>query len=109
MQRIWRPILEGPLLDRSREAVHDLSASISVLVRSCGDRSESRAATDCSLAVGHLGLALFCAYLDKARRSAAAKEHARRFLNHSIDAAIACDVTPSLFSGLTGVAWVMNH
>jgi lantibiotic modifying enzyme len=102
---LYRPILRGSLLRRSNEAIRSIASSSTFDVL----QNNSLSAGDCYLAQGSVGLALFYAYLSKTSQSSLFAEEALRYLNHSVDVACACDVSASLFNGLIGVAWVMNH
>ena len=95
----WRPVLEGAQRRRALAAVGDIATALTVHAR--------RESLDASLAGGHAGLAVACAYLARAGfgdRRAAAKhlERAARIMS-------AESVGPSLHGGDTGVAWASAH
>lgn len=71
--------------------------------------SDPRRAQDPSLANGAVGLALFFAYLDAARPGSGAAERALDILGQGIDALTQSNISPSLYSGFSGIGWVVCH
>jgi len=95
----WRPILDGPLAERARTALHDIVGALP-------DPSAAEIA-DFSLAGGTAGLALLCGYL--ARAGYDDGENAAQFLEHAIKAVSTEQIGPSLYEGFAGIAWVTEH
>ncbi|MFY9822628.1 MAG: lanthionine synthetase C family protein [Thermoanaerobaculia bacterium] len=62
-----------------------------------------------SLAGGESGLALFFSYLDQARPGEGYDDLAMELLERSIQATAENPLMPSLYSGFSGVAWVLEH
>jgi lantibiotic modifying enzyme len=58
---------------------------------------------------GEAGVALFFAYLDRARPGAGYGEIAEQRLERAINALASSAQLPSLFAGFTGIAWVAEH
>ena len=94
----WKPVLDGDLRERALAATYEIAEAL-----------RKRSIKDPSLASGKAGLAIFYAYLAKARSGCGDKQTARRFLNEAADAVSAQRMTPDLFGGFTGVAWAMAH
>jgi lantibiotic biosynthesis protein len=95
----WRPVLEGALRRRALAAVNDIAAALSTLAR--------RESLDASLAGGHAGLAVACAYL--ARAGFGGRRKAAQHLARAAQIMSAENAGPSLHGGDTGVAWAAAH
>ena len=108
----WKPILEGPLAERAREAVRAIAGELREEPKA-EPKPEGEAAgspqRDLSLAGGKPGLAVFFAYLAQAEPDANHEETAFRCLQESIDGLPQLGLYPSLYSGLSGVAWATEH
>lgn len=68
-----------------------------------------RKSEEASFSRGKAGLALLFAYLGEARHDAALSENAIRLVDESIDAVGEVEMSASLLSGFTGVAWTIAH
>ena len=95
----WRPILEGDSGARAAQAVTELARIL----------AEPEALPPASLASGGPGLALFFAYLARARPGQGHEARASRFLDDAIDALAVETLDASLYAGFTGVAWTAEH
>jgi hypothetical protein len=62
-----------------------------------------------SLSSGGPGIALFFAYLGRARPHQEHQERAHRLLDDAFDAVATRPLSASLFGGFTGVAWTAEH
>ena len=79
------------------------------VVDSIAESLRKRAVKDASLSGGSAGLAIFYAYLAKARSGYDDEEIALRFLEQATDAVSATRMSADLFGGFTGIAWAMAH
>jgi len=95
----WHPLLDGELADRADEAV----TAIAEALAGAGDVSPA------SLGSGGPGIALFFAYLGRARPQHGHEERADRLLDDAFDAVADRPLGASLFAGFTGVAWTAEH
>jgi class I lanthipeptide synthase len=104
----WRPVLDDELRRRAFEAFEDIAAS---LCREPNATSSSliEVIREASLGDGQAGLALFYAYASQARPGYADDQLALEFLEQAIDTLAAAPMSPALYSGFTGVAWVSAH
>ncbi len=91
----WRPILDGPLAERARTAVHDIVNAL--------PGPSAAEIIDPSLAGGTAGLALLCGYL--ARAGYDDDENAAQFLEQAIKAVSTEHIGPSFYGGFAGIAW----
>jgi lantibiotic modifying enzyme len=97
----WQPLLAGDLKDRALECAKAVSAELALQGRG--------PAGDPSLAGGTAGLALLDGYLTQTERGSDHPVRARRHLQQAITAAAEKPTEASLYSGLTGVGWVIAH
>jgi lantibiotic modifying enzyme len=104
--RVWQPLLEGVWRERALEAVRAIAQALHA---GCPAAAHQDAAVDPSLAGGAAGLALFFAYLAQSRAAAEDEAAARHWLEQAIATVSEVEVPASLYSGLTGVAWVAAH
>jgi hypothetical protein len=99
----WRPLLTGAAAAPAWSALTAIAESLSA--RSAGER-------DPSLAGGSGGLSLLYAWLALSESAAAgqtagvAEEKAWRFLDAAIEGLSDVDAHPSLWGGITGIAWL---
>jgi lantibiotic modifying enzyme len=100
--RTWSPILEGAMAARAGAAVTAVAEAIQ-------DLSLPARHASAPLAAGEAGIALFYAYLDRARPGAGHGETAEGWLDRAFDVLASSAQEPSLFGGFTGVAWVAEH
>ncbi|HVE84374.1 MAG TPA: lanthionine synthetase LanC family protein [Myxococcales bacterium] len=96
----WQPILEGARAARAQEAIAQLTTR--------GSRRWKRRKS-AGLALGYPGIALMHAYLSRARDDAARLRRARKLLDRSVLAMTRLQMSGSLTTGLTGIAWVIAH
>jgi lantibiotic biosynthesis protein len=99
-QRTWRPILEGALADQALIAVDAIADELSDL---------DPALVDWSLGGGSAGIAIFFHYLDRVRSDPARSNAADRHISAAIDAVAGGSMTASLFGGVAGVGWAIEH
>jgi hypothetical protein len=95
----WRPVLEGALRRRALASVSEIAAALPTLAR--------RESLDASLAGGHAGLAVACAYL--ARAGFGGRRKAAKHFGRAAQIMSAENAGPSLHGGDTGVAWAAAH
>lgn len=92
----WRPLLEGELASRAREAVDSIAAVLAT--------GSPRDAADRALLFGYLAMT------SDAHESA--NDHAERsgrLLDDAFDALATTPMGPALYGGFSGVAWVAEH
>lgn len=97
----WRPILTRDTAARARE-----------IIDAIGDALKDPPAgspADGSLAEGFAGFALFHAYASLAGSGVDSADRAMAFLERSIDGLSPRRMSPSLYSGFAGPAWVVAH
>jgi len=95
----WHRLLDGGLADRADEAV----TAIAEALAGVDDLSPT------SLAGGGPGVALFFAYLGRARPQQGHEARAERLLDDAFDAVATRPLGVSLFGGFPGVAWTAQH
>lgn len=100
--RHWSPILEG-------EAAGRAAAAITAVAEALGASPLSARNSGPSLAGGEAGAALFFEYLDRARPGNSYGEIAQQRLERAIDDLSSSSQIPGLYSGFTGVSWVVEH
>ncbi|HEX3556675.1 MAG TPA: lanthionine synthetase C family protein [Thermoanaerobaculia bacterium] len=110
--RAWRPILQGEPAERALRVVEEIAVDLrrfaaapSILPASWLRRSGS----ELSLGSGWAGIALFFAYLDQARPDRGHADVALELLERAVLGASGQTVSPALYAGFPGVAWVMEH
>lgn len=102
----WEPIAQGSLATEAFAALDDIN---NALPQPGGVLGAPGSAPDPSLASGDAGLALYWAYQSL---SSGTSEHAERSLAHvdqAIHAVAETVLSERLYSGFTGVAWVVEH
>jgi lantibiotic biosynthesis protein len=100
--RLWHPLLEGDLAEQAWEAIRAIAGAL----------ESAPLLTDASLADGKAGLALFHGYLSRAVGAAEAEAHAMLAedrLDEAIEVLATTSMSAGLYSGFTGVAWVVEH
>ena len=102
VSRTWSPILEGTVAARADAAITAVAEAVTGV-------SLPPRHTSAPLAAGEAGIALFYAYLDRARPGAGHGETAEGWLDRAFDVLASSAQNPSLFGGFTGVAWVAEH
>jgi lantibiotic modifying enzyme len=98
----WRPILSGTIADEALQAVDAIAESVPSIASPPTPRNPS-------LSRGQAGLALFYAWLARARHTSQADVLAWRYLDQAIEAVSTQAMNPSLYGGFTGVAWVAEQ
>jgi lantibiotic biosynthesis protein len=84
----WRPLLEGDLAARAKDALHAISNALpEPSFPSIGGKAD---------------VALFHGYFGNAGR-------AEQLLEHAVDALASTPMPPALYGGFTGIAWVAEH
>jgi lantibiotic modifying enzyme len=99
--RIWSPILEGEEASRAADA-------IAAVAEAAADALPARNSGS-GLAGGEAGVALFFEYLDRVHPDAGHGEVVQQRLERAIDVLASSTQEASLYSGFTGVAWVVEH
>ena len=106
----WRPILPGDVTERAFRVIDEIALDLTRLSSSSKDLSTSPLERDPTLALGMSGVALFFAYLARARPQT--PEYALRAV-HMLEASVAeassRQFRAGLYQGLTGVAWAVEH
>lgn len=100
----WNPTLEGNAARRAGESLDRIAADLRDLPPFRED-----ALFGASLADGDAGLALFWAYHEQARPGQGGAGLALRHLERAYDRLAGEVQLPGLFTGFTGVAWVVEH
>ena len=96
----WRPLLSPAAAGRAWEAIAAIAADLAPLAGQAGP----------SLAAGQAGIALFFAYLDRARPGQCHGETAAACLETAVEETISSgDSRPHLYGGFPGVAWAVEH
>jgi lantibiotic biosynthesis protein len=93
----WRPILDGELAVRAREAVRAIAEEI----------PRFAVAGQPDLPGGDAGIALFYGYL--ARAGDVDDDLAATYLERAAEAMAEMPLSPALHGGYTGVAWAIEH
>ncbi len=94
----WEPVLKGQMAGRALEVAVEI-----------GEALRGVPVTDPSLARGAAGRALFAAYLSQAVPGAGFERDARDLLAAARDLVRPGRAIPTLFHGITGVGWVIEH
>src|SRR5262249_55088739 len=92
----WTPLLDGELAAAANDAIDAIAEALAALPLS----SDRRWAHD--LSSGTAGWALFHAYRED-------DERAMELVSGALDAVPAMQMDASLFHGLTGLAWTVEH
>lgn len=98
--RPWFPVLEGADAERALQAARDIGHDLA---------ARPVAEGNAGVAAGSAGLALFHAAAADALGDAALAAACERALSAAFDAAATLPMGPSLYSGITGVAWAANR
>src|SRR5918996_426841 len=104
----WRPLLPPVLADRALEAVEEIARDIQARQERSlisGGSSSERA----SLASGSAGRILFFAYLDRVLPEEGWGDRAAETIEQAIDDLAETPAALSLYTGFTGLAWVLEH
>ena len=99
--RSWHPFLEGAAARKARTTVEQIALALA------DDADRMR---DPSLSAGASGRAVFFAYLAREWPTMGYDDLAQRYLKRAVDELTArVRLPPSLYGGVTGVAWVVGH
>lgn len=101
----WQPVLDGELRDEALSTVIEVAKALG-RVTAYDDAGPSLALQVC-LAGGVVGHALAASYLAGAGIGEAG--NCESLLNVAIDALNSTHLTPSLYSGFSGIAWAVEH
>lgn len=104
---MWQPITDADSREAAWSVVEEIDRCLSDHLRT-GDAGSVRQRNP-TLAGGTSGLALFFAYLDAARPGSSAGERALEVLDQAIDDLAEGELASPLYSGFTGVGWVVEH
>jgi lantibiotic modifying enzyme len=102
MSENWKPILEGELAERARQAIEEIAAALGPL-----DAAET--GRHASLAGGQSGQALFYTYLALQTSDESAAERAAELIEQAADILAETPLPPNLYTGFAGIAWTMEH
>ncbi|MCE9603116.1 MAG: lanthionine synthetase C family protein [Gemmatimonadetes bacterium] len=109
----WEPVLTGDDADRARTALDAIARALGPAAEGSDPApavvGEAPPPADATLADGLGGCALFFAALHEAHPGLGHDRTARRLLDGAIGASGGIADSPSLFSGITGVAWTMQR
>jgi lantibiotic modifying enzyme len=97
---MWGPIADPATARRCWSAIEEIE-------RALAEHMETD--EDPMLASGQPGQALFFAYLDAARKGSDAADRALDALGRSIDALAERQLLPTLYSGISGIGWAVEH
>jgi hypothetical protein len=100
-RRAWQPLLDGGRADRARAVIDAIAGAL--------DGDPVAAGGSPSLLGGAAGRALVFAYLDRAWPERGYAQRAARWLDAAIDRLAEQPMSPGLYAGFTGVAWVVEH
>jgi hypothetical protein len=97
---MWRPLLEG-----------DLAADAEAAVHAIGEALAAQSLPDSSVSSGKAGLALFFGYLAKSADADTQRhtDRAEELLDQAVEALATNPMSPDLYGGFTGIAWVAEH
>lgn len=108
----WLPLLDGNLAMRAAERVREIAEQLSHLVH----QSTTESATirlDPTLAQGDAGIGLFFTYYERCLRhheeSTLRYACSDPFITRAVDTTAQSLMTPSLYGGFLGVAWVLEY
>ncbi|HVS00322.1 MAG TPA: lanthionine synthetase C family protein, partial [Thermoanaerobaculia bacterium] len=112
----WRPLLQGDLADRAREAAETVALALPLASGwlPMPMSPETETAWNASLAAGDAGFSLLYAYLALGQNASGGDSEenadtALALLDRSSEAVAAVPMSDSLFTGFTGIAWVTEH
>lgn len=112
-QSRWKPILTGSLKEKAVEAIDAISRALRKPPREVipGNEMDERAQAveEASLAGGRAGYALLFDYLARSEGNQRYKKYSAMFLEHAMDAVAEVQMSASLYSGFSGIAWTAAH
>lgn len=106
----WRPLLEGDLAARARDAVNAVANALPTVSLE-GRNARVRAVRTAALSTGKPGMALLFGYLARnaGPDSDLQAELASSCLDEAAEALSRVPMPASLYSGFTGLAWAAEH
>ncbi|HEV2846169.1 MAG TPA: lanthionine synthetase C family protein [Thermoanaerobaculia bacterium] len=107
----WRPLLDGDLAARARDAVSAIAGALPVVSPPEIDNAWAREARVATLSSGNPGMALLFGYLARngGPESERYVELTENFLDDAVEALSRVPMTASLYSGYLSVAWAAEH
>lgn len=107
----WRPLLEGDLAARAREAVSAIAEAVRTAPPPEIAHEWARTVREATLAAGKPGMALLFGYLARAGGPDSERylELTESCLDEAVEALSRVPMTPGLYSGFTSVAWTAEH
>jgi len=100
----WRPILEDETADRARSVIREVSDALRDATSTAAEADEIPPGN-----VGQADLALLFGYLDLEQPGESYDAIAIKHPNQAAALLSTVDLDACLYSGLTGIAWVINH
>src|SRR5437867_2894127 len=105
MERRWVPLLDGNHAEQARESVAAIARDVEHV--EAPPAMGPRKAID--LANGKAGVAVFLDYVARATDDPRYGAAASRAFEAAVAGAATVELSPELFGGFTGIAWVQNH
>lgn len=102
----WGPVLEGEVRDKALDAILDIASD---LQKEIDQNLSSKTIVSLSLNAGSSGHLLFFAYLDRLFPDRGYREVCVKLLHRIFDDLPALDISPSLYVGITGIAWAVRE
>ena len=111
--RAWEPLLTGDEADRARAVLDEIALALAAMDQGSGPAAAAAEVAmppaNAALADGLCGPALFFAALHEARPDQGHDRTARRLLAGAVSASDVISDSPSLYSGISGVAWTLQQ
>jgi len=101
---MWQPIADAALAERLQAAIQDVAEALRDPTPTSDLGPEPA-----GLARGDASLALFYTYLSRAAPDDGWQDVAQAYLDRAIERVATTTMDPSLYSGFSGVAWVLEH
>jgi lantibiotic modifying enzyme len=111
----WQPVLNGPESGQVWKVVNEIAKAlqhppVTWIPRGVEVIEPFRIARGATLAMGSAGLSLFYAYLSRASDDRHYyTDEADRFISQACDALTTVPMSASLYRGLSGIAWTVQH
>src|SRR5690242_13685119 len=107
----WRPLLEGDLAARAREAVDAIAEAVRTAPPPESLNEWVRTVREATLASGKPGMALLFGYLALSGGPDSERylEMTESCLDEAVEALSRVPMTPGLYSGFISVAWAAEH
>lgn len=105
----WSPILPPETAERALRVVEGIAEDLRKVLAAPRPESPTWIRRGPSLAGGDAGQAFFFTYLDMVRPDRGYDDAAMELLERATDATGEMQAPPGLYSGFSGVAWVMEH